>query len=87
MTVFHYDKDGLLHRIDGPAVDSENGFGVFYRHGKLHNTTGPAINYQHEYHWYVNDVKITSWEDFAYETGMSMKDVMIMAMKTDKPPK
>src|ERR1700722_19259688 len=37
-------KDGLWHRVDGPAVIYNNGNEHWYYQGRLHCEIGPAIN-------------------------------------------
>lgn len=39
------NKKGLLHRIDGPAIEGSDGNKYWYRNGKLHRLDGPAIDY------------------------------------------
>ncbi len=38
-----FNKDLLLHREDGPAVEFFNGTKYWYKDGKLHREDGPAI--------------------------------------------
>ena len=40
-----YDKDGYLHREDGPALIS-NGYVEYRIHGELHREDGPAVIHQ-----------------------------------------
>jgi hypothetical protein len=40
--MYHFDKDGLLHNENGPAVDLGN-VKRWYIRGKLHNDNGPAV--------------------------------------------
>jgi hypothetical protein len=51
---FHYrdgitydlgQRDKLLHRVDGPAVEFASGTKVWYIDGKRHRTDGPALEY------------------------------------------
>ena len=44
MTRKHYDENGLLHRLDGPAVEGDDGSWVWYRNGKIHCECGPAVH-------------------------------------------
>ena len=44
-TVRYRNRDGLLHREDGPAVERSNGSREWYRGGKLHRGDGPAVEY------------------------------------------
>ena len=39
----YYWLNHTLHRLDGPAVEYEDGGYQYYRHGKLHRLDGPAI--------------------------------------------
>jgi hypothetical protein len=48
-------KNGILHRVDGPAIISRDGLKVWYLDGKLHNINGPAIETDDGYQkWYQN---------------------------------
>ena len=38
-----YQKNGKLHRTDGPAVIHTNGTEVYYKNGKTHRVNGPAV--------------------------------------------
>lgn len=61
-----YDKNGLFHREDGPALEYD-GDKYWYRHGKLHRIDGPAIEYSYGYnYWYYNGkyVKCSSTKEF-----------------------
>ncbi len=44
-TVRYYNKEGQLHRLDGPAVEWSDGYKAWYQNGKLHRLDGPAIEY------------------------------------------
>ena len=49
-------KDGMVHRLDGPAITLANGSEKWLVDGKLHRTDGPAvINAYGDKWWYVND--------------------------------
>jgi hypothetical protein len=37
------NKDGQLHRLDGPAFEYSNGSKLWYKDGELHRLDGPAI--------------------------------------------
>ena len=41
---YYHNKDGFLHREDGPAVEC-NGSIFWYLNGLLHREDGPAIEY------------------------------------------
>ncbi len=47
--------DGVLHRISGPAIISDDGTTHWYRDGRLHRDDGPAIEYADGIkQWYQN---------------------------------
>ena len=55
--------DGLFHRTDGPATESQNGYKEWCINGKLHRTDGPAIEGANENkQWYLNDIEYTEEE-------------------------
>lgn len=39
----HRNEKGVLHRIDGPAVENDRGEWVWFREGKIHRDDGPAV--------------------------------------------
>ena len=39
----YYNKAGLLHRTDGPAIEYADGSKSWYQNGLLHRTDGPAV--------------------------------------------
>jgi len=38
----HHDKDGRLHKNNGPALVNDNGVGTWYQHGQFHRYYGPV---------------------------------------------
>ena len=53
-------KNGLLHRIDGPAIDLLDGYKEWYVDGKQHRIDGPACEYSDgSKYWWVNDKQVT----------------------------
>lgn len=50
-----WSKEGLLHRLAGPAVEWANGTKEWYKEGLLHRKNGPACEY--------NDNKTKCWYD------------------------
>lgn len=41
--IIFFDKNGLMHKENGPAVELEDGTRKFYCHGRLHNLNNPAL--------------------------------------------
>ena len=50
-----YNKNGKLHREDGPAIEYTDGSKYWYLNGKLHREDGPAIECANgAKRWYIN---------------------------------
>jgi hypothetical protein len=48
-------KNGLLHRLDGPALESIDGTKEWYKNGLRHRLDGPAIEYASgSKYWFQN---------------------------------
>lgn len=53
---YWYNDDGLLHRLDGPAVEVVAVYKAWYVNGKLHRLNGPAIeDADGSKEWWVNN--------------------------------
>lgn len=53
----------ILHRLDGPAVETSNGHKAWYLDGKRHRLNGPAIKYADGPQlWYVDGKYLTEEE-------------------------
>ena len=49
-------KNGVLHRINEPAIICSNGDKYWYKNGKRHREKGPAIICPNgEKYWYINN--------------------------------
>lgn len=48
------DREGKLHRADGPARESDTGVQEWYWHGERHRTDGPALISAAGKRWYRN---------------------------------
>ena len=49
------NKNGELHRLDGPAYEDLNGTKEWHQNGKLHRLDGPAIEGTNgDKRWYQN---------------------------------
>ena len=54
-TAIYKNKDGKLHRENGPAVESINGDKYWYINDQLHRIDGPAIEHADgSKQWYLN---------------------------------
>ena len=64
------DSDGkywyfnnLLHRVDGPATEWNDGTKCWYLNGNLHRIDGPAAEFSDGTKWwYLNDIRYTEVE-------------------------
>jgi len=60
----HWYLDGMLHRVDGPALVYPNGDEYWYLHTGLHREDGPAIEFSDgAKRWYLDGIGVTE-EDF-----------------------
>lgn len=56
-------KDGLAHRVNGPAARWPNGDQEWYKNGKRHNTNGPAVIYSDgTFEFRINGREISEYE-------------------------
>ena len=60
---YWFNDAGHLHRDDGPALETVDGYKAWWVNGKRHRLDGPAI----EYHtgakeWWINGVNYSSQE-------------------------
>ena len=50
-----FNKNGQLHRGDGPAIEYNNGYKEWYQDGQRHREDGPAIEWADgSKEWWVN---------------------------------
>jgi len=58
-----FNKEGKHHREDGPAIEYNNGYKVWYLNGKHHRENGPAVEYVNgEKFWFLNGKKLSEEE-------------------------
>ena len=64
------NKDGQLHREDGPAIENVYGTKEWYINGKLHREDGPAIEWKNGAKaWHLNG-KFHREDGPAFEDGV-----------------
>jgi len=57
------DKEGRLHRENGPAIIWKDGSMFWYKNGKLHRENGPASQYANgTNYWWVNGKQVSEDE-------------------------
>ena len=73
-TVRYHNKDGKLHRLDGPALERRNGSKEWYQNGEYHRLDGPALERSNGYkEWYQNG-KLHRLDGPAYEGSDGYKE-------------
>jgi len=59
------NKNGKLHRVGGPAVETTNGAKYWYQNGRRHRIDGPAFEYANgNKDWLLRDKFYRNKEDF-----------------------
>jgi hypothetical protein len=76
-TVFYYLND-KHHRLDGPAVEYDNGDKLYYVDDQLHRLDGPAVEYSlpNEYttnKWYYKGKYINCKNQEEFEKYLKLK--------------
>ncbi len=84
----HFDSDGELHRIDGPALKTYDGFELWVQNKRLHRSDGPAINmqaaqYYQLYNWWYDGIGFKSFEDWFEVLTPEEKRKIIWRMEED----
>ena len=72
--------DGLLHRLDGPALTEPHGNQFWYKNGNRHREDGPACEYNDgSIAWYYEGLLIEMEEDWSFsECFKHFKDQIIL---------
>ena len=61
---FWKNKEGKLHRLDGPAVDYVDGRKQWYKNGLRHRLDGPAVEVVNYKDWWKNGIKFPDKNTF-----------------------
>lgn len=65
--VYYFGATGNLHRMNGPAVEYEDGYKEWWKNGQLHRLDGPAIeDVSGHKEWWINGTQYTkeTWEKY-----------------------
>ena len=74
------NKEGKLHRIDGPAIEHRNGNKAWYQMGLKHRIDGPAIEFNSGVkHWYQNGVLHRTKEAFFEALSDEEKEISLFS--------
>jgi len=67
--ILYFNKTGLLHREDGPAIEYATGLKAWVINNKYHRLVGPAIEYPDgSRNWYINGEYLIGEEEFKRRT-------------------
>ena len=62
-TCYYYNNAGLLHRLDGPAIEYPDGSKSWCQNGQLHRIDGPAVEWARgNKDWFINGKILTEAE-------------------------
>jgi hypothetical protein len=74
------NKDGELHRLDGPAVEWPNGYKAWYENGIIHRIDGPAIERSDGYKdWWKNGIKFPDKDSFFESLTEKEKETVLFS--------
>jgi hypothetical protein len=63
-----YFNGSVLHREDGPAIETTDGYKEWYLNGKLHREDGPAVEYADgPKYWYLNGKEYNNENEYRIE--------------------
>ena len=73
-----YYLNDKLHRVDGPALEFNNGYKAWYKNGLRHREDGPAIENPEGFKmWYLNDICYGINNDFTTKSWKRFVKTMI----------
>ena len=71
----HWYKDNVRHRLDGPAIEWENGSKEWHVNGICHRLDGPAFEDSHGYkEWWVDGQEVDIIAVFGYEPSIPLSE-------------
>ncbi len=74
------NKEGKLHRLDGPAVEWPNGYKAWYKNGIIHRIDGPAIERPDGCkYWWKNGVKFPDKDTFFESLTEKEKETVLFS--------
>jgi hypothetical protein len=77
---FWRNKLGQLHRLDGPAIEWNDGEKLWYKNGKMHRIDGPAIeNSSGSKEWWKNGKKFKNKDTFFRSLSKKEKEAALFS--------
>ena len=75
-------SNGMLHRIDGPALTHKNGARQWINYGLFHRLDGPAWEgADGNVVWWVNGHRYYTFNSFQLAAGLSEDQITILKLK------
>ena len=82
---YHKDEEmTILHRIDGPAVEWQDGAKFWYLNDKRHRIDGPAVEWADgRKSWWLNDqfMEFSVWKTEVRKYYETDEDYLLMLLK------
>ena len=74
--------DGTRHRIDGPAIEYDDGSWAWFYKGDLHKVNGPALfnSEDNEYYFYVEDQRY-EFDDWCYLLDKTEAEIAVLILE------
>jgi len=67
-----FNADGLLHRLDGSAIEYADGDKIWYQNGRVHRLDGPAVECAHfGKFWFIEGEEYTEEQFLAKIESMN----------------
>lgn len=75
-------KYGILHRVNGPAMEGEDGAYIWFRFGKRHRIDGPAVMLSSgATGWFYHGIRAMSPKHFQKLTKISDEQLETLLLK------
>ena len=76
---FWKNKEGKLHRLDGPAIDYVDGRKQWYKNGLRHRLDGPAVEVVSYKDWWKNGIKFPDKNTFFESLTEEEKETVLFS--------
>jgi hypothetical protein len=80
-TKYWRNEKRQIHRLDGPAVEYNNGDKEWYQNGSLHRLDGPAVIARGGFkQWYLNGYILKNKQDFFESLSEEDKKIALFSI-------
>jgi hypothetical protein len=77
--MIYFNEEEQPHRIDGPAIECEDGHKEYWVNGKLHRIDGPAIEWPYgDKEYWVNGERYTEQEFNQISLNKQIEELFIL---------